>query len=48
MGVTGTALIYGIIGLVVAVAIALEEARMGAAQRWTLLVGALVFWPADQ
>jgi hypothetical protein len=45
MGILGTALIYGIIGLVVAVAMALQRVRTPRGRRVVLFVAAALFWP---
>jgi hypothetical protein len=45
MGILGTALIYGIIGLVVAVAMALQRVRTPLGRRAVLFVAAALFWP---
>lgn len=45
MSTTGTLLIYGILGLVVAAAMALREERLGALRILFLFTAGVVFWP---
>jgi hypothetical protein len=45
MGLSGTAIIYGIIGVVVAVAMVLREEHPSAARAGFLLAAGILFWP---
>jgi hypothetical protein len=45
MGFSGTVVIYGVIGLVVAFATVLREARSGGATKALSFLGAMIFWP---
>jgi hypothetical protein len=45
MGILGTAFLYGLIGVAVAVAMALQAMPTERGRRWVLFVGTLLFWP---
>src|SRR5438876_11380707 len=45
MGYPGTALVYGLLGLAVGLALALREREASAARRAALVAGGVLFWP---